>query len=213
MQADEQTSIERPDPDSLAPVPIARLSVEDEAAMMNRGKGRQIATVVAGLALCATVAGYWVRGMEARQRYEAALASAAEVQVQHVNAFHHCALQGVQRSQIASPENLQFAVARLSARLGRTFGRRLEHCAPTLAGLSPALKRLAMPADVQGELGAMRAAADELRRAWDGYRKHLADVNMYDEAGAAPHIARIAQAFGAYEQRRAALEAALRAHE
>jgi hypothetical protein len=211
MQPEERTPIERPDPDSLAPVPIARLSVEDEAAMMNRGKGRQIAAVVTGLALCAAVAVYWVRGMDARQRYETALASAAQVQEQHANAFLHCALQGVHRSQIESPESLQFTIARLSARLGRSYGRRLEHCAPKLAGLSPALKALAVPADVQGELGAARAAADALQRAWDGYRKHLADVSVYDEAGAAPHIAQVAQSFGRYEQSRAALEAALRA--
>jgi hypothetical protein len=213
MQTDEKPVVERPDPDSLAPVPIARLSVEDEAAMMNRGKGRQIAAVAAGLALCAAVAAFSMRGMDAHQRYEAALAGAAQVQEQHANAFLHCALQGVHRSQIASPESLQFAIARLSARLGRSYGRRLEHCAPKLAGLSPALKRLVAPADVQGELAAVRAAADELQRAWDGYRKHLSELSVYDEADAAPHIALIARTFGAYEQRLAALEAALRAHE
>lgn len=208
-QSNEQ-STKRDDPGSLAPLQIERLSVEDEAALMSRGKSGQLFVIVAAVAACAAVALFWLKDMDSHKAYADALASARSVNEQHAAAFLHCALPGVHASKISASEQLHSAIERYSERLGKSYGRSLAKCAPKLAALVAGLQELQAPAD-GGRLAAVRQAALQYQKAWDEYRRYLVDDPApYDYVQALPRIEKIALAWKTYEQRLDELEDALR---
>ena len=202
----------RDDPDSLAPVHIERLSVKDEAALMGRGKGGQLIGIAAGVALCALIGGFWLRSMDSKQAYGDALGRVHELQDTRMDAFMRCVLPGVPHAQTGSSEELHTSIERMSERRGSSYGRTLQQCAPKLDAALAGLRELQPLAGTATQLKTLRGAASDLKRAWDGYREYLLDPKVvHDYVGALPRIEKIALAQSAYEHRRAALEAALRA--
>jgi hypothetical protein len=212
MQEQETTpTTSRNDPESLAPVQIERLSVEDEIALMSRGKSGRLIALAAAASLSAAVSVFWLNGMDSHKRYADAIGSARELHERHADAFLHCALPNPPSAGIGSSEQLHSAIERISERLGKSYGRALTRCAPKLAGLVTGLRDLTAPGEGATLAGARKAAV-ELERAWDEYRRYLLDERTsYDYVQALPRVEKIALAWSAYERRFAELESALRA--
>jgi hypothetical protein len=196
--------------DSIAPVQVQRTSVEDEVAQMNRGKGRQITAVVAVIALSGLAGTYLLRGMDAHQRYEDAIVNLDQLHKDHADAHLQCVLENTNRSLVSSADKLHQVITRYSERHGAGYARRLTECAPTLAGLVPALNKLQPPKEVDADLRSLRTAATDLQRVWDEYRAYLASGSAYDEAQASPRIDQITSSWSGYQAQRVRLERDLR---
>jgi len=211
MQSREpEPRVQRDDPDSLAPLQIERLSVDDEVARMSRGKSRQLLGLGAVVSLCAAIAGVWLTGLDSHRTYADAIGSARELDERHAEAFTRCALPGIPSSRLGSSEQLHSAIERISERLGKSYGRSLSRCTPRLTGLVTGLRELSIPAEA-GLRAAARDAAAALEQAWQDYARYLLDERTpYDYVQALPRVEKIALASRAYDRRMTELESALR---
>jgi hypothetical protein len=200
--------------DSLAPIQLERLSVEEEVALMGRGRGKQLAGIAA-VALVSVLGGVlWMKGMDAREAYASAATRLGQLDRQHGYAFMYCALPGIPQSQIDSRENLHTAIEHFGEQYGKSYARNLRRCAPTLDEMAPALAALQVPENVSSELHALRTAAANLKRAWNDYRGYLEDPKRpYDYVQAVPLIEKITLGWEAYEQRESELHTALLARQ
>jgi hypothetical protein len=210
MTEQEQRRTLRNDPDSLAPVALDRLSVEEETALMNRGRGARLVGAGALLALCGVGLAFWLGELDTKQKYADALEQSAAAQQQHVDPYLACALPGLTGARPTTPDDLKAAIERVQERQGRSYSRTLARCAPLLAELGPALAALTVPQDVQSQLSDLKTAARAHERAWSAYRVHLTEVASPDSAGSREPVENVAHAWADYEQKRALLEAALK---
>jgi hypothetical protein len=194
--------------DSLAPRQRYRLSVEDEAALMNRGRSRQIWGTAVVLALIVGSGGLVLRYMELQQRRNDAYGAVRSADDEHAGEFIRCALPAVQSTQLGTSAAMLTMIERTSDRLGGRYAALLGQCAAELATLDAALQQVSVPKDAKDELHALRASVIDLRRAWTTYQAHVAGGNT-DYVKALPLMEKAAMSWSAYAERRKALEAVL----
>jgi len=187
--------------DSLAPVQLERLSVEEEVAQMQRGKGGKMALVIAAGSLLLAGGAYWMRHLDVERAYVVTAESIAQVDTQQAQAFMHCALRNVQAPQLASPDALRATIEITHQRLGAGFTRNLDQCLPLLDDLAPGLTAIKAPNDVKPKLTALEQSSNELRRSWKLYRTYLGDPK-FDDAQAAQLIESVTAAWARYEDLR-----------
>lgn len=198
--------------DSLAPVQLDRLSIEEEVAVMNRGKGAQLLAVagIAGLLLIGGAAA--MKGLEREQSYSQASAAVTDIKDRHVDAYMSCALPGVPALNIASAERLHSAVEGFAERFQKDYGLVLRRCEPKLEGLMAELSTAPVPAEMQPSLAELRKAASSLHSAAASLRDYLEDPNKaYDYVAVTGHIDRFAKARTRYAERQTDFELVLNA--
>jgi hypothetical protein len=204
----------RREPDSLAPVQLERLSIEEDIALMRRGKTLPL-TLSLLLATVAVVAGVrWVGELDAQQAYAHAADRLETIDSQQSEAFLRCALPNVQRSQLSSTVALHNAIEIASERFDKFYGRQLTHCEHYLVDLETELDAVKVPTDMTRQLTSLRNAAHEFGLAWSNYRDYLRDpTQSYDYVRATPMIEKVTLAWGSYRAQQVEIKAVLRAHE
>ena len=125
----------REDPHSLAPISLEGTSVDDEVAMIKKGRGQRLV-----LTLTVIVAGVLggqrlLRSMDERAAYASAAAQLEHVDSQQGEAFLRCALPNLQRSQLESASALHSAIEIATEHMDKGYGRVLAQCAPLLDNL------------------------------------------------------------------------------
>lgn len=187
-------------PDSLAAVQLERLSVDDEIAQMNRGKGGKLVFAVSALALLLGGGAYWMKRVDVEQAHVAAIEGIDRIAEQKASSFMQCALPGAQPSQLASRDALRNAIENASDRFGKGYARTLAHCAPVLDELTRELTAIKAPSDLQSKVIGVQRAGSELQQGWDAYRRYLSDPKLqYDRVQAAPMVDGIAVAWDNYQ--------------
>jgi hypothetical protein len=200
-------------PHSLAPVQIEVAGLDEDIALLKRGKGVRLMLTL----LCGGLAAFgivrWMDTLDGSQTYAAAAARLEAINAQQGSAFMRCVLPDVQRSQLASRQALHTAFENASERAQKYYGKQLERCAVLSDELEQRLNHLAVPADLFGQTQNVRSAARELNRALTAYRSYLQDpVRPYDYVQVTPMIERLSIAWTDYEEQRSELDRALREH-
>jgi hypothetical protein len=193
--------------DSLASIQLDRLSVEDEAALMNRNRVWQLRGVLVAAVVLGAVGVFWMKTVDTRQSYAAAAAGVQALRAQRMSAFVQCAAPGTPLTQPSSKAQLQAALQSASERLGKNYTRTLLHCVPMLEQLGTELAALPMPGDVTAEAQVLASAAKDLQQTVEG----AATIPSYDGKRVLVLLDKVADGMQAYDARQAALEAALRA--
>jgi hypothetical protein len=204
----------RREPDSLAPVQLERLSIEEDIALMQRGKTLPLtlSLLLATVVVAASVR--WVGQLDRQQAYAHAAERLEAIDSQQSEAFLRCALPNVQRSQLSSTVALHNAIEIASERFDKFYGRQLTHCEHYLIDLESELDNVQVPTDMARQLGTLRDTAHEFGLAWSNYRDYLRDpAQAYDYVRATPMIEKVTLAWGSYRAQQAEIKAALRAHE
>jgi hypothetical protein len=206
MQSDK----EKREQDSLAPMQLDRLTIEEEIAGMNRGKSTQllgVAMMVSALA----VGGAWaMKRMDRDQAESNAAAAVASLRVQHVEAYLVCIAPEAPLSVFASSERLHSALEHLAERYQKAYARTLESCEPKLEGLIPALTVAPVAKSLEPRVSELKAAAMAIQDGGSDLRSYLADSRrQYDYVEVTAFIDRLARAAASYHEKDEALRAQL----
>jgi hypothetical protein len=197
----EESRTQRAEQDSLAPIQLDRLTIEEEAAFMNRGKKRQLLFAASLIAMALLGANTLVKQLDREMAYSQAGQAVSDAQQQQLGAYLQCALPGTQLSSVASADELHSAIERLVERFHKDYGRLLKRCEPKLEALAPTLANVNVPKDLQGELHELRASAKQLTASAVTLRTYLEDERTaYDYAQATAYIDRVAKAKLAYDE-------------
>jgi hypothetical protein len=205
---DSQSKLTRDEQDSLAPLSLDRLSVEDEAALMQGGKLGKLAFVAVIAVMVGASTSFWMKRIDTREAYVGAAASVHKLRVDKLEPFLRCALPEVDRAQINSKDRLISAIEAYGDRLGKDYGRVLSRCMPLVADLPADLAAVPGPAPVKEHLRELSRAASDLESAVGNYRTYLTSATHdYDYVQALPLMEKIAVAWESYEARQAELDA------
>jgi hypothetical protein len=208
---ERKTPLGRSEPDSLAPIQLEPIGVDEEVAQMKGGRGSQLTIIMlaGALGLAGTV--QWLNKVDNARSYAVASERLEAVEHQHGTAFLRCALPEVQPTQISDRQALHTAIEVASDRFDKYYGRQLQKCTYLLDELQSQLAALDTPADMRRGLTALRVAGQNLGDAWETYRDYLQDPKQrYDYVQATPLIEKITLAWEAYQQQEASLQQALR---
>lgn len=198
----------RDEQDSLAPVALDRLTVEEEAALMQTGKGGKLAVIAVVAVLLGAGATFWLKQLDARQAYVGAAASVRELHAATLEPFARCALPEASGLQLTSKESMLSALERSSERMGPAYGRVLARCQPLVEALPSDLAKVQAPAALAAQLKTLASAANELGGAIEQYRTHLGHAGRgYDYVQALPFMEKIASAWGSCLAQHAELDA------
>lgn len=214
MEQEDRPSSVREDPHSLSPLQLdAPPDVDAEVAHLKRGKAARL--LVTGLlsGLAAFGVAKWMENIDGSQAYAAAAEKIEEINANQGTALLRCMLPDLQRSQLDDQTSLHTAIETASERSGKSYGKQLRGCVPLSEDLSLRVDALDVPSDMANRLVTLRSYASEVDQALEVYRKYLEDPERpYDFVQATPLIERVAIAWTVYEQQRAKLNNALRAH-
>jgi hypothetical protein len=159
MQSDK----EKREQDSLAPLQLDRLTVEEEVAGMNRGKSAQLlglAMLVSALA----VGGAWaMKRLDRDQAESNAAAVVASLRVQHVEAYLVCVAPEAPLSAFSSSERLHSVLENQTERYQKAYARTLESCEPKLEGLIPALTVAPVAKSLEPRVSDLKGAATAIQ--------------------------------------------------
>jgi hypothetical protein len=210
---DDSATPARDDPHSLAPVQIEIPDIDEDIALLKRGKGARLMLTL----LCGGLAAFgivrWMDNIDGSQAYAAAADHLEAINAQQGNAFMRCVLPDVQRSQLASPQALHTAFENASERTQKYYGKQLQRCAILSQELEQQLNQLDVPADMYLQVQKVRWSARELNHALAAFRGYLQDpVRPYDYVQVTPMIERLTIAWTDYEAQRAQVNRALREH-
>jgi hypothetical protein len=214
MDDDDSATAVRGDPHSLSPVQLETPNIDADLAQIKRGRSARLFVTALLSGLAAFGVAKWMENIDGSQAYAAAAERVEAINAQQGTALWRCMLPDLQRSQLENQRSLHTALEVASERSGKAYGKQLERCAPLSEDLSLRVDALQVPADMASRLMTMRSYASEVDRALTAYRKYLKEPNRpYDFVQATPLIERVAIAWTVYEQERAKLNQALRAHQ
>lgn len=210
---DDSATPVRDDPHSLAPVQLEVADIDQDIALLKRGKGARLLFTLLCCGLAAFGIVRWMEDIDGSQAYAASAERLETIHAQQGNAFMRCVLPDVQRSQLASRQALHTAFENASERAQKHYGKQLQRCAVLSGELEHQLNQLDVPADMYRQVQGVRSAVRELNQALAAYRGYLQDpVRPYDYVQATPMIERLTNAWASYEDQRTQVNRALREH-
>lgn len=201
-----ESSKEKREQDSLAPVQLDRLTIEEEVAGMNRGKGAQllgVAMMVGALA----VGGAWaMKRIDRGQAESDAAAAVAGLRVQHVEAYLVCILPEAPLSVFSNSERLHSAIENLAERYQKAYARTLESCEPKLEGLVPSLTVAPVAKSLEPAVAGLKTSAIAIEQGAEDLESYLGDSRRpYDYVEVTAFIDRLARAAASYNRQDEAL--------
>lgn len=186
-----------------------RLSIEAEASTMNRGRGRQVMALAAGVLLLAGAGVLALQRVTRSDAYTQAAADAARIEHEHFDGFFGCALPGARQSEL-NAEQVHSAFESVGDRLGKSYGKTLERCLPRMDALSASVHALQVPADVEPQRRALVVATSALTAANTQYLRYLSDATeRYEFVAAMPMLEKFGAAWAGYRVAQGDLERAL----
>ncbi len=194
--------------DSLASIQVDRLSVEDEAASMNRLRVWQLRGAIVAAIVLLGAGAMWMKGVDRRGAYSELGTGIAALRAGPLSAFVQCAAPGAQPSQLAAAGQLPAALLAASEHTGKGYTRALLHCSPLLEQAGLQLAALNVPSAVAPQAAALRAALSDLQATVES----AVTVPSYDSAKVVALTQKVAAGWQAYDEKQVALQTALRAH-
>ena len=196
-----ESKIKKSEQDSLAPVQLDRLTIEEEVAGMNRGKGAQL-LAVAVLVSAVAIGGAWLMKQIDRSQAEGqAGAAVAGLREQHLDAYLACVVPNAPAGVFSSSERLHTAIETLAERFQKDYARTLQSCEPKLTGLLPALAAAPVASDLQPIIGNLKVAAISVKNSAEDLRSYLSDPQRpYDFVEVTQRIDHLARASAAYHK-------------
>lgn len=180
------------------PPPASPLSVEAEASLMNRGRGRQVFGLAAGAILLVAAGVVLLVRMTRGDDYAEAAAAVAQIERDHFDAFTSCALPGARRSQLDA-RGVHSAFESLGDKLGKSYGKTLARCLPHVQALTASVQALRVPAAVKPQRAKLVTAANALAAANARYLQYLSDgAADYEFVAAMPFLEKIGIAWAGY---------------
>ncbi|HEX2675710.1 MAG TPA: hypothetical protein VHM19_03705 [Polyangiales bacterium] len=211
MNDTEATRTARDEQNSLAPVSLDRLSVEDEAKLMHIGEHGKLAIVALAVLLVGSGSLYFMKRLDTREAYVGAAAQVHKLRTEQLEPFLRCVLPDADRAQINSKENLISAIEAYGDRMGKDYSRMLAKCTPMVDDLPQQLAAVPAPKSVRDQMRGLSHAANDLRQAVVAYHSYLSNSGrQYDYVQALPLMEKIAVAWESYESRQAELDAAVK---
>ena len=201
--------------DTLIPVALDRLSVEDEADLsrMNGGRTTKLVAVLLVAAIGGAGALVWMKRADAREAYLGAATQARQLTDTKLASFEDCTVPSAGSTRIETKAQWADALTRQGTLGGRSYARVLGRCTPMLEELDSDLAAIKAPTELASNLQAVRNASAQLKTAVDGYKRYLTlSGTPVDEAQAKTLAQGAANAWQSVEQRQAELLAAAKAH-
>ena len=203
----------RDDPHSLAPVQIEKAEIDEDLALLKRGKGARLVLTVVLSGLAVFGLARWMQNIDGAQAYAGAAERVDSINSQEGTALMRCVLPDAPRSQIATRQAMHTALEHASERAQKYYGTLLQRCATLSENLEQQLNQVGVPPDLQGQMQSLRGAARELNRSLASYRAYLQDPSKpYDYVQATPLIERVSIAWANYENERTQTSRLLREH-
>jgi hypothetical protein len=197
--------------DSLAPATSEVISIEQEAAEMNRGKTRQLIWLSSLLVMMVVGGGSWLKSIDEQTALADSALAVDAVGRESLGAFLMCALPDA-RLELSTPAPmLQTAFEQRIERAPRAYGIGLTQCG-SVDGIQSALAQMAVPQGIGPKLQAARAAADAFEHRSAELSASLMDDSLpYDYVRIVPHTEKLALAFTELYERLGDLRHALTA--
>ena len=198
--------------DSLSPVQRHRLSVEAEASLMNRGRGRQLAGLSA-VGVAVAVAGLLgLQYLGRSQQYAQAAAATEQVEKGPFEGYFSCAVPAADVAHLSAATRVHTAFERVADRVGKKFAATLNSCGQRLPTLVQEVEGLDIPPPLSARHESLKQATAQLQQAHEGYLGYLQDRSKpYEFVQAAPLIEKLGVAFEAFRQANAELRRELTA--
>lgn len=189
-------------PDSLAPIALEGSGIDEEAAAMNKGKGKMILAVVAVLALGGVASVWLMSGVDETRAYGDAGAALKQIEKTGFDRFWGCALEGVDLRNLESRADLVYQVQTRSAQGGIRYARKVNiQCLEALDETRSSIELLSVPAELEPQARTMKEALAGLHGAWQKYIEYItSSSSKFDEAEARPHLNRIAEGWYQFRQ-------------
>jgi hypothetical protein len=194
--------------DSLAPMQLDRLTLEEEVASMKRGKGAQllgVAVIVSALA----IGGAWLmKQMDRNEAEGQAGAAVAALREQHLDAYLRCVVPNAPAEVLSNSVRLHSAIEALTERYQKAYAGTLDSCEPKLVGLVPALAAAPVSTALHPVMGNLKVAAISVQNSAEELRDYLADpARPYDYVEITAFIDHLARASAAYHKQDQVLRA------
>ncbi len=189
-------------PDSLAPVAIEGPGIDEEAALMNRGKGKMVMVFAAALMLVGAASVWLMSGVDETRAYGEASAALTDIDKTGFDRFWGCVLEGVDLRNLESRADLAYQLKMRSAEGGIRYARKINRqCMEALDETQTRMDQLSVPEDLQAQTHAMEEALTDLRGAWSKYIAYMTGSDLkYDESEARPHLDHIADGWYRFKQ-------------
>jgi len=205
-----ESSNDKREQDSLAPMQLDRLTIEEEVAGMNRGKGVQLLGVAIIASVLVVGGAVAMKRMDRGQAEGQAGAAVAGLLERHVDAYFACAVPDTPMAAFSSSERLHSAIEALAERYQKAYARTLESCEPKLEGLVPALTVAPVARSLEPAVAELRTAAISVQDGASDLRSYLSDSRrQYDYVEVTAFIDRLAKASAAYHKQDQAVRAQL----
>jgi len=187
--------------DSLAPLELDRLTVEEEAAFMNRGKGKQLLSAVVVVGALVAGGAYVMKEMDRQQAVLDRGEAVAALRGEHVEAYLRCVVKDATPTALQSNDRLHGLIEGVVERGEKRAAVGLERCSQKLAELGPALAKASVTSELAPALGGLRDAAKDLTSGATALSAYLADPDEpYDFVQVTALIDRVARAAAAYRE-------------
>lgn len=191
--------------DSIAPVELDRITIEEEAAFMNRGRGKSITGIVAAVAAAVIAGVLMLRTMDTDRAYTETGAAVRALAAEHFDAYWQCSIPASVRVPVDSGEKLGVLLGRVADRLGRSYSATLQRCESRLEPLAAGLGALEVPKPLEADRAQLVTASEGLLTSVTALRERLASMEHYDLANVAGEIDGVAKAWDGFSTARADL--------
>jgi hypothetical protein len=191
--------------DSIAPIELDRLTIEEEIASMNRGRGKSITGIVAAVAAAVVAVVLMLRTMDADRAYTETGAAVRGLAAEHFDSYWLCAVPAALRMPVDSGEKLATQLERVADHLGRSYGATLQRCEARLEPLPGKLGALAVPDALETDRARLVGASETLLSRVKALRERLGAVESYSFASVASEIDGVAKAYDGFSTARSEL--------
>jgi hypothetical protein len=201
--------------DSLTPVTVKDISIDisldEEAAAMNKGKGRMIISAIVVLAVIFVGAGMFLKRADKDAAYREAGQTINALKKRQFDRFWGCTLEGVDLRDINSNAVLTAKIESRSSAGALRYGKLVkDRCLEILDEIATNLDVIQVPGDLQTQINGMKKATSQLR---DGWREYLSVItnqdHPYDEVRAHPYLEKIALGWYGFTKEHAGLNKVL----
>jgi hypothetical protein len=184
--------------DSLTPVTVQDVSIDisldKEAAAMNKGKGRMIISSIVVLAVIFVGAGMFLKRADEDAAYRDAGQTINALKKRQFDRFWGCALEGVDLRDINSNADLTAKIESRRSAGALRYGKLVkDRCLEILDEIATNLDVIQVPRDLKTQISGMKKAMNQLRDGWREYLSVIMDQDHpYDEVKAHPYLEKIA---------------------
>ncbi|MBN1652784.1 MAG: hypothetical protein JXA30_03325 [Deltaproteobacteria bacterium] len=203
----EEQQKEKTGQDSLTPITVGDVSIDEEAAALSKGKGWTIVSAVVVLAVCFVGAGMFLKSADEKSAYREAGQTLNGLKKRQFDRFWGCALESVDLRDIKSNADLMAQIENRSRAGASRYGRAVrERCVEILEEIESSLDVIQVPGELKPQVDTMKKSTSQLRDGWREYIAYISDPDViYDETKARSYLEKIALGWYGFSKEHAVL--------